>query len=82
MATVLETDLQAAVAALSARVMALEGAIAAISGKIGVGEDILAVFDDFAIGIVDRYVGFPVDEAVLDLLRISFADVRRTLRHA
>ncbi len=75
-----DDDTAHALAALSARVMALEGALAALAPRARDERAlVLAAFDRFAQELLDRYIGLPIDEASLNLVRQSLDDVRALL---
>lgn len=76
----IDGDLAHVIAALSARVSALEGALhALVRGGHFDQARTLAVFDAFAQETLDQYVGLPVDDSTLELVEVSFRDVRALL---
>jgi len=75
-----DSELAHALAALSARVMAIEGALVSLAPDARKERArALSIFDRFEEEIFDRYLGLPVEETFLEILRRAFADVRKLL---
>lgn len=66
-----------AIEALSARVTAIEGALVALSPRDEQDRlRALTIYGAFERRVLDSYVGLPVTESFLELLRQSFTDIR------
>lgn len=73
-------EIEQALAALSARQAALESLLAAVVAHAKVDrEAALADYDSAAEEVMAQYLGLPIGETVLDLVKQSFAEVRALL---
>ncbi len=76
-------DLAHVLAALSARMSAIEMAIGALAPKDAGGNmRALQTYDQAATELIDQYLGLPVDEGYLELLRQSIEDLRAMISPA
>lgn len=67
-------------AAITARAMALEGAVAALAPSDPKTQAlVLNRYDAFTRQLVDRFIGLPIGDTFIDILRESVSDIRDLL---